>query len=262
MERIHYRTVVISDTHLGARDAQSQFLLDFLKRIDCDYLYLAGDIFDLWKVKSGWYWPQINTNIVQLVMDKAANGTEVVYVPGNHDEMFRDYVGSEFNGVRILPETVHEAADGRRYLIIHGDEFDAVVMNNRWLAHLGGAAYDSLLWLNRHFNRVRRRLGFPYWSLSAFLKYKVKNAVSYISSFEEALAGEAERRGVDGIICGHIHHANVHTLTGGATYANSGDWVESCTALVENAEGGLEVLHWLDGAGEVVSLTEWRDRCA
>lgn len=262
MEAIRYRTVVLSDTHLGAREVQAEFLLDFLKRVECDHLYLAGDIIDLWKVRSGWYWPQINTNIVQLIMDKAANGTEVVYVPGNHDEMFRDYTGSEFNGIRVSLDHVHQAADGRRYLIIHGDEFDAVVMNRRWLAYLGGAAYDFLLSLNRWFNRARRRLGFPYWSLSAFLKYRAKKAVNYITSYEEALAGEAQRRGVDGIICGHIHHANVYTMPGGAVYANAGDWVESCTALVEGADGRLEVLHWSDGRREVVSLEEWRDRCA
>lgn len=262
MAAIRYRTVVISDTHLGAREAQSEFLMDFLKRVDCDHLYLPGDIIDLWKVRNGWYWPQINTNIVQLIMDKAANGTEVIYVPGNHDEMFRDYVGSEFNGIRVRLDHVHCAADGRRYLILHGDEFDAVVMHRRWLAYLGGATYDFLLTLNRWFNRFRRRLGFPYWSLSAFLKYRAKKAVSYITSYETALADEAQRREVDGIICGHIHHANVYAMANGTIYANAGDWVESCTALVEGEGGEWRILHWSDERGEVIPLEQWRNRSA
>lgn len=242
----HPRTVFLSDTHLGAREAQSEALLAFLKHVECDHLYLVGDILDLWKIRSGWYWPQINTNIVQLVMDKAANGTRVVYIPGNHDETFRDYVGARFGGVEVQLDAVHETADGRRLLVLHGDELDAVVRSSRWLAVLGSHAYLSLLRVNRWFNWVRRRLGFPYWSLAGFLKHRVKNAMQYISQFEEALSREARRREADGVVCGHIHRPALTPMEGGVLYANCGDWVESCTALVEDAEGRLCVVDWLE----------------
>ncbi len=243
-EKLHYRAIWISDVHLGARDSKAEFLLDFLRHTDSDYLYLVGDIFDLWKLRS-WYWPQIKNEILQQVFEKAKRGTRVVYVPGNHDEMLRDYCGTFYNGVHIEREAFHETADGRRFLVIHGDEFDCVVKHNKWLASLGSEAYDALLRVNHWYNYIRRKLGFRYWSLSAFLKQQVKNAVNYITRFESAVAREAQRRGVDGLICGHIHHASMRRI-GDYQYNNAGDWVESCTALVENPDGHLQVLHWTE----------------
>ncbi|VAX08224.1 Ser/Thr protein phosphatase family protein, UDP-2,3-diacylglucosamine hydrolase homolog [hydrothermal vent metagenome] len=258
MSKLKQRAVFISDIHLGTRDAQSEYLLDFLRHTECEYLYLLGDIIDIWKLRSGWYWPQLNNDLLQLVFKKARSGTQVIYIPGNHDEMFRNYVGSNFNGVQIQQDAVHITADGRRLLLIHGDEFDSVVTNNRWLAHLGSWGYDVLLWLNRHFNSIRRHLGFPYWSLSHYLKHRVKNAVSYINSFEQALVREAGQRGVDGIVCGHIHHAAIEDIKG-ICYANSGDWVESCTALLENDRGELRIVHWLEESATLLDeYGEWK----
>lgn len=256
------RSVFLSDTHLGAREAQAEALLTFLKQTECDYLYLVGDILDLWKIRSGWYWPQINTNIVQLVMDKAANGTRVVYIPGNHDETFRDYAGTHFGGVEVQLEALHETADGRRLLVMHGDELDAVVRSSRWIAVVGSHAYLSLLRVNRWFNWARRRLGFPYWSLAGFLKHRVKNAMQYISRFEESLGREARRRDADGVVCGHIHRPALTTMDGGVIYANCGDWVESCTALVEAADGQLCIVDWLEQYSEPSVEGEAFSRCA
>lgn len=244
VRKLRYRSIFLSDIHLGTKDAQAEYLLDFLRRTESQYLYLVGDIVDLWKLRSGWYWPQIKNNIVQLVMHKASKGTAVIYVPGNHDELLRDYVGSFFNGISIQGEAVHTTAAGKRLLLLHGDEFDSVVLNSKWLAHLGSWAYDWLLWMNRHFNVLRRRLGFPYWSLSAYLKHRVKNAVNHISSFEEALAREAARRQVDGLVCGHIHKATIENIHG-VLYINCGDWVESCTAVVEDFAGELHIVRWM-----------------
>jgi len=245
MPTFKQRTIFISDTHLGTRDAQVEYLLDFLRNSECEHLYLLGDIIDIWKLRSGWHWPQRNNDLVQVVIEKARSGTRVIYIPGNHDEMFRKYIGSNFNGIQIRRNAIHVTANGRRLLLIHGDEFDSVVLNNRWLAHIGSWAYDAALWLNRHFNNLRRRLGFPYWSLSHYLKHKVKNAVNFISSFEQALAREARQCNVDGVVCGHIHHAAIEDMEG-TLYANCGDWVESCTALVEDDKGQLRVVHWIE----------------
>ncbi len=243
MSGIRYRSVFISDTHLGLRSARTEYLHDFLRHVDCETLYLVGDIVDGWKLRKGWYWPEINNRIIRLIMAKVQRGTRVIYVPGNHDEALRDYLDIELAGVEIRSETVFEAADGRNYLVLHGDEFDCVVMNNKWLAHLGSWAYDVLLWINRWFNFARRKLGFGYWSLSAHLKRQVKEAVKYIGNFEEAVVKAARQRGMHGVICGHIHHAVV-TEFDGITYANCGDWVESCTALTEDAEGNLSLIDW------------------
>jgi UDP-2,3-diacylglucosamine pyrophosphatase LpxH len=178
------------------------------------------------------------------VLRKVRKGTRVVYVPGNHDEWLRDYTRLKFGGVEVVSEAIHVTADGRRLLVLHGDEFDAVVKHARWLALLGDGAYDVALWLNRHFNTARRRLGYQYWSLSAYLKRRVKNAMQYIVSFADAVVEEARRRGVDGVVCGHIHHAEMREL-GGILYCNDGDWVESCTALVEHRDGRIELIHWV-----------------
>jgi UDP-2,3-diacylglucosamine pyrophosphatase LpxH len=240
----HYRSIFISDIHLGTRGCKAEFLLDFLKHTESDYLYLVGDIVDGWRLKRSWYWHQSHNDVVQKLLRKARKGTKVIYVPGNHDEMLRDYVDIHLGGVLVIEEAVHETADGRRMLVIHGDAFDGVVRYAPWLARLGDHAYTVALAFNNALNRVRRRLGYSYWSFSAFLKGKVKNAVRYVDDFELALAAEARRRGTDGVICGHIHKAEIRDVDG-ILYCNDGDWVESCTALVEHHDGRLEILHWV-----------------
>ena len=238
-----FRAVFISDVHLGTRGCQAELLLDFIRHMECETLYLVGDIIDGWRLKSGWYWPQAHNDVVQKVLRLARKGVRVVYVPGNHDEFAREHCGSHFGGVELALDAVHETADGRRLLVVHGDHFDGVIQYAKWLALLGDWAYAIVLWLNTWFNRVRRRLGFGYWSLSAYLKGKVKNAVQFIDDFEAAVAEEARRRGLDGVVCGHIHKADLNT-NHGVLYANDGDWVESCTALVEHLDGQLEIIQW------------------
>ena len=238
-----FRTVFISDVHLGTRGCQAELLLDFIRHMECDTLYLVGDIIDGWKLRSGWYWPQSHNDVVQKILRLARKGVSVIYVPGNHDEAARDYCGIHFGGVVIARDAIHETADGRRFLVTHGDEFDGVVQHAKWLAFLGDWSYRTVLMLNTWFNLVRRRMGFGYWSLSAYLKVKVKNALQFIENFETAVAEEARRRGVDGVICGHIHKAEMREIQG-VTYINDGDWVESCTALVEHLDGRLEILEW------------------
>jgi UDP-2,3-diacylglucosamine pyrophosphatase LpxH len=245
MDRLQFNTVFISDVHLGLRSCKAEFLLDFLSHIECRQLYLVGDVIDFWHMKRGVRWPTLHNHVIQQVMCMAARGTRVIYVPGNHDELFRDYLGSSFGGVEMHAEAIHQTADGRRFLVLHGDEFDQVVKHSKWVAMLGSQAYDALLVVNRWFNFFRRKLGFPYWSLSAYLKHKVKNAVNFIGNFEKAVVHEARRRGVHGVICGHIHKATIENYDG-VLYCNDGDWVESCTALVEHADGRLAVIHWAD----------------
>ena len=238
-----YRTVWISDVHLGTRGCNAEMLVDFLRSIQCDTLYLVGDIVDGWRLRKGWFWPDAHNEVVRRVLKMAHRGTRVVFIAGNHDEMLRDYAGLSFGGVELALEAVHRTADGRRLLITHGDSYDGVVLYARWLAFLGDAAYALLLRANIAFNAVRRRLRLPYWSLSAYLKHRVKNAVQFISSFEEAVAAEARERGMDGVVCGHIHSAEIRDF-GGITYYNDGDWVESCTALVEDADGTMRLIDW------------------
>ncbi|MDP1642960.1 MAG: UDP-2,3-diacylglucosamine diphosphatase [Phenylobacterium sp.] len=238
-----YRTVFVSDVHLGTRGCQAEMLLDFIRHIECDTLYLVGDIVDGWKMKSGWYWPQAHNDVVQKILRLARRGVNVVYIPGNHDDRIRDFCGIHFGGVVVARDAIHEGADGRRFLVTHGDEFDGVVQHAKWLAFLGDYSYRALLSANTLFNRVRRRMGFGYWSLSAYLKTKVKNALHFIEDFEGAVAEEARRRGVDGVICGHIHKAEMRQIED-ILYINDGDWVESCTALVEHMDGRMEILEW------------------
>jgi len=240
-----WRTIYLSDIHLGTRGCQAEILLDFLKHNESDYLYLVGDIVDGWRLKRWWHWPQTHNDVVQKILRKARKGTRVIYIPGNHDEAARGYCGLLFGGVEVLAEAIHETADGRKLLILHGDMFDGVVRHAKWLAVLGDWAYAAALHINHVLNLVRRKLGLPYWSLSAFLKHTVKNAVEYIGRFEAAVASEARRRGVDGVVCGHIHHAEIRDI-GGILYCNDGDWVESCTALVEDQQGNMSILHWAD----------------
>lgn len=241
--RRRYRTVFISDTHLGTRGCRSDFLVDFLRRVECERLYLVGDIVDGWRLKRSWYWDTQHDEAVRLLLQLARNGTEVTYIPGNHDELFRAWLGHEFAGIRLAGEAIHQGADGRRYLVIHGDEFDGVIRYAKIIAHLGDWAYAAALGINRWFNGARRWLGYPYWSLSQWLKWRVKEAVKTIDRFETALATEARRRNLDGVICGHIHHAEMREIQG-VLYMNDGDWVESCTALVEYGDGRFELVDW------------------
>ncbi len=236
-----YRTVWISDLHLGTPGCEATALLEFLRTTECETLYLVGDIIDGWQLRRNWYWPQAHNDVVQKILRKARKGTRVIFIPGNHDEFARRYVAHNFGGVDVMDDCVHVTADGRRLWITHGDLFDGVVQCARWLALAGDTSYTLILRLNRWFNRLRARLGLPYWSLSSYLKLRVKRAVSYVSDFEHALAREAYRRGVHGVVCGHIHHAEIREIEG-ILYCNDGDWVESLSALVEHADGSLEIV--------------------
>jgi UDP-2,3-diacylglucosamine pyrophosphatase LpxH len=240
---LRVRTVWISDLHLGTAGCQAGALLQFLRSVECDTLYLVGDIIDGWQLRRQWYWPQSHNDVVQKVLRKARKGVRVVYVPGNHDEFARRYCGHTFGGVEVLEDCIHVTADGRRLWITHGDLFDGVIQCAKWLAYVGDNAYELTLRLNRWFNAVRARMGLPYWSLSRYLKLKVKRAASYVDQFEAAVAREARRRGADGVVCGHIHHAEIRTIDG-LTYCNDGDWVESLTALVEHTDGRLQILEF------------------
>lgn len=238
-----YRTLWISDIHLGTPGCQALALLDFLKSTDCETLYLVGDIVDGWQLRRRWYWPQAHNDVVQKLLRKVRKGTRVVLVPGNHDEFARRYVGHSFGGIEVVEDCMHVTADGRRLWVTHGDLFDGVVQCARWLAYVGDSLYEFTLKLNRWVNHLRARAGLPYWSLSRYLKLKVKRAVSYVSDFEAAVAREARRRGAHGVVCGHIHHAELREIDG-VLYANDGDWVESLTALAEHPSGELVLLDW------------------
>jgi UDP-2,3-diacylglucosamine pyrophosphatase LpxH len=242
-ETIHYRTVWISDLHLGTPGCQAQALLGFLRITSCDRLYLVGDIIDGWQLRRQWHWPHAHNDVVQKLLRKARKGTRVVFIPGNHDEFARRFVGNVFGGIEVQDEVIHTTADHRKLWIIHGDRFDGVIQCAPWLAHAGDRLYGIALRLNHWLNSARARLGFGYWSLSKYLKLKVKRAVSYIDDFERAVSREARARGLDGVVCGHIHHAGLRTIDG-ILYANDGDWVESLTALVEHADGRLEIIEW------------------
>ncbi len=242
---LSFRSVFVSDLHLGTRDCRSEFLADFLERARFENLFLVGDIVDGWRLRRSWYWNAAHDAVLRLILGHARAGAAVTYVPGNHDEMLRHWLPLELEvaGIRLCEEAEHTTADGRRLLVLHGDQFDSVVRYARVLALLGDRAYDLALVLNRWFNLARRRLGYPYWSLSSWLKRQVKGAVAAIDRFEQAVAGEARARGFDGVVCGHIHHAEMR-MVDGVLYLNDGDWVESCTALVEHHDGRLELLDW------------------
>ncbi|MCW2391543.1 UDP-2,3-diacylglucosamine diphosphatase [Sphingobium sp. B11D3A] len=243
--RAHYRTIWISDIHLGTKGCNAEMLVDFLDNVDSDTLYLVGDIVDGWQLKKRVYWPTAHNDVVWRVMKRARRGTRVIYIPGNHDEIFRQFTGMSFGGVEIRRKMIHTTVEGRKLLVLHGDEFDTVMLAHRWLAFVGDAAYTALMALNRRVNQVRRWLGLPYWTLSKIAKHKVKNAVAFITRFEEIVAHEAGRRRVNGVVCGHIHTAEIRQF-GEITYYNDGDWVEGCTALVEHHDGRMEILHWAE----------------
>jgi UDP-2,3-diacylglucosamine pyrophosphatase LpxH len=242
-QRMRVRTVWISDLHLGTPGCQAEALLDFLRAVECETLFLVGDIIDGWQLRRSWYWPQSHNDVVQKLLRKARKGTKVIFVPGNHDEFARKYLGHNFGGVDVVTDAVHTLADGRRLWVTHGDHFDGVIQCAKWLAYVGDWAYELTLRFNRHLNSLRARVGLPYWSLSRYLKLKVKRAVSYVGDFESAVAREARSRGVQGVVCGHIHHAEMREIEG-VLYCNDGDWVESLTALVEQSDGSLSIVEW------------------
>ncbi|MEO9337846.1 UDP-2,3-diacylglucosamine diphosphatase [Mesorhizobium sp. SB112] len=238
-----FRTLFISDVHLGSKAAKAEFLVDFLRFHDAETIYLVGDIVDGWRLRRAWHWPQSHNDVVQKLLRKARKGTKIIYIAGNHDEFLRMFQGVHFGGILVADRIVHEAADGKRYLVIHGDQFDAVVHNARWLAYVGDHAYDMAIVINRAVSFVRRMFGWPYWSFSSWAKQNVKKAVNFIGAFQNAVVDEAKRSDVDGVVCGHIHHAVIEDM-GDVRYVNSGDWVESCTAVVEHFDGRMEIIHW------------------
>ncbi|MBX9739250.1 MAG: UDP-2,3-diacylglucosamine diphosphatase [Beijerinckiaceae bacterium] len=251
----HVRTLFISDLHLGTRGCQAEALLDFIRVYEAETIFLVGDIIDGWRLKSVWHWPQAHNDVVQKLFRKVRKGARLIYVPGNHDEFLRDYAGSTFGGIEIAEEAMHLTADGRRMLVLHGDKFDTIVRNARWLALLGDCAYDFAIWLNRWIARARRAFGLPYWSFSAWSKQKVKRAVNFISAFEQAVVQEARRHEADVVICGHIHKPTSCTMDG-VLYLNTGDWVESNTAVVEHFDGRLELVYWTDPSLKVLKASK------
>ncbi|PIZ22804.1 MAG: UDP-2,3-diacylglucosamine hydrolase [Comamonadaceae bacterium CG_4_10_14_0_8_um_filter_57_29] len=238
-----YRAVFISDLHLGTPGCQAEALLAFIKAHPSDYLYLVGDIVDGWQLRRRWYWPGLHNDVVQKLLRRARKGCRVVFIAGNHDEFARAFVGHQFGGIEVQEDAVHTTADGKSMWVTHGDQFDGVIQCAKWLAYLGDNLYEFTLRLNRHLNSWRARLGLPYWSLSAYLKHRVKKAMMYVADFEKAVAHEAWRRGHDGVVCGHIHRAEMRDIDG-VLYCNDGDWVESCSALIEHQDGRLELRHW------------------
>jgi len=238
-----YRTLFLSDLHLGTRAAQAELLLDFLKYHDAETIYLVGDIVDGWRLKKGWYWPQAHNDVVQKFLRKVRKGVRVIYIPGNHDEFARNYTGLTFGGIEVVSEALHKTADDKKIIVMHGDQFDIVVCNARWLAYLGDWAYRVAIATNTWVNSARRLSGMGYWSLSAWAKMKVKNAVNFIGDFEKTLALEAKHKNADGVICGHIHHATIKQIDD-ALYINTGDFVESCSAVVEHQDGHFEIIYW------------------
>ncbi|MXP10880.1 UDP-2,3-diacylglucosamine diphosphatase [Pseudoblastomonas halimionae] len=247
IERRQFRTIWISDVHLGTKGCNAELLIDFLDHTDSETIYLVGDIIDGWRLKKKFYWPPEHNDIVWRIMKRARRGTRVVYIPGNHDEMFRQFTGLNFGGVEIRRAAFHDTADGRRLMVLHGDEFDTVMLAHRWLAFVGDAAYHVMMRLNGWVATVRQMLGLPYWSISKAAKHKVKNAVEFIGRYEEVVARAAAQRGVDGVVCGHIHTAEHRTFAfhgDDIEYWNDGDWVEGCNALVEHADGRMEILDW------------------
>ncbi|WP_225936153.1 UDP-2,3-diacylglucosamine diphosphatase [Caballeronia sp. NK8] len=238
-----YRTIWLSDIHLGSGGCQANYLLDFLRHHESEYLYLVGDIIDGWQLRKGWFWPQAHNDVVQKILRKARKGTQVIFIPGNHDEAARQFCDLAFGDIHVRGEAFHTTLAGKRLWIVHGDLFDGVIQHAKWLAYLGDTAYTAILLLNRWFNRVRSKLGFNYWSLSQYLKHQVKNAVNFISQFERVMTDEARRRGCDGVVCGHIHKAEIRDIDG-ILYCNDGDWVESLSALVETHDGELKIVYW------------------
>ncbi|MBI4741029.1 MAG: UDP-2,3-diacylglucosamine diphosphatase [Betaproteobacteria bacterium] len=238
------RSIFLSDIHLGTRACQAARLNDFLREYEAENVFLIGDIVDFWAMSRGIHWTPEQNTFVQKMLRRARRGERVVFVPGNHDEALREYAGIAFGDIEVLAEHVHELADGRRFLLLHGDEFDQITRHHRWVAVLGDAAYELLVRLNGVLSYARRRLGISgYWSLAGYAKRRVKKALQFVFDFEDSALHSARQRGLDGIVCGHIHCAAIR-VAGGLTYVNCGDWVDSCTAIVEHADGALELIAW------------------
>ncbi|SEN77926.1 UDP-2,3-diacylglucosamine pyrophosphatase LpxH [Loktanella fryxellensis] len=251
------KTLFLSDVHLGTPGCQAEMLLSFLEKHPADTIYLVGDIVDAWRLQRGWFWPQSHNDVLQTLLTRAHDGARIIYIPGNHDEVLRNYLGTHFGGVEVVRTATHVTANGKRLLVTHGDQFDSIVVNAKWLAHLGDRAYGFALWLNTWLNRVKRLWGGQYWSLSNWAKQQVKQAVNYIVEYERILAAEARRHGYDGIVCGHIHAASIRKIDG-LDYINTGDWVESCTAVVEDMNGDLHLIDWSAEMRARKSVVPWR----
>lgn len=254
IERV--RSIFISDVHLGTRACQAEALLAFLKRYESEYLFLLGDIVDFWAMNRSIIWPGQQNTVVQKVLRRARHGDRVIFIPGNHDEALREYVNTSFGGIEIVDHYIHTSADGKRYLLVHGDEFDSVTRYHRWVARLGDVGYDALVRINTWLSMVRRTLRIPgYWSLAGFAKHKVKTAIDFVFEYEACVVRYAKQLGVDGVICGHVHCAT-NKRVDELTYLNCGDWVDSCTGIVEHLDGRMEVIHWgrMRGEGAVISL--------
>ena len=249
------RAVFLSDLHLGTRASQAERLLDFLKEHPAEKLYLLGDIVDFWAMGRSLQWSAAHNTVVQKLLRRARHGEEVIVIPGNHDEALRDYCGSDFGGIRLEREWVHEGSDGRRFLLVHGDEFDHVTRYHKWVALLGDSSYNLLVRLNLWISWFRRQLGIRgHWSLAGFAKRRVKKALEYFFEFEANVLRAARTRGLDGVICGHVHWAKLREQDG-LLYANCGDWVDSCTAIVEHEDGRMEVIEWTSGSPDAEALT-------
>ena len=245
MRPLKYRAIWVSDVHLGSKYSRAEYLLDFLKSTECEYLYLVGDVVDLESMRKSVCWPQSHNDVVRCILGKAKHGTKVIYIPGNHDGLLRDFEGASFGGVEIKNHAIHATADGKQLLVLHGDEFDNVIRCSGLMSLAGCWGYDLLMWINRAHNWLRRLFKLPYWSLASYLKHRLKNAREYIERFERVVAKEAKRRGVDGLVCGHLHRPELSYIDE-MLYCNDGDWVESCTALVERHDGSMQLLHWAD----------------
>ena len=251
------RSIFLSDIHLGTRACQAERLLDFLRVHDAEHVYLLGDIIDFWSLERGVYWPTLHNTFVQKMLKRARHEVKVVLVPGNHDEALREYVGTNFGDIKVVREAIHTAADGRRYFLMHGDEFDQITRYHRWVALLGDIAYGLLLRLNGRLSWVRRKLRLTgYWSLAGYAKRKVKGALEFVYGFEESVAHHVRQMGLDGVVCGHIHSAAIKNI-GGIVYINCGDWVDSCTAIVEHEDGRMELVHWRES--EVLAEDLWHE---
>lgn len=253
MRPLKFRSVWISDVHLGSRACKAEYVLDFLLSVQTEHLYLVGDIVDMLAMRRGLYWPQKHNNVIRAILGKAKHDTKVVFVPGNHDEPIREHVGHEFGNVDIQRTAVHETLDGRKLLVMHGDEFDGMLQCPRLMAWMGSMSYELLLLLNRAYSAWRRFVNKPYWSLSSFIKSKVGNANKHVQTFETVVSDYARKRGMDGVVCGHIHKPALRD-DGDFVYCNDGDWVEHCSALVERLDGTLSLIHWSDQQQYVAEL--------
>ncbi|NKI17731.1 UDP-2,3-diacylglucosamine diphosphatase [Spongiibacter sp. KMU-166] len=250
---MRYKTVWLSDIHLGFKDCRAEYLLDFLAKVECDSIYLIGDVIDLWAMKRSLFWPSSHYDVLRSLFNKANAGTRIVYIPGNHDEPFRDYVGNIFGPIEIRKDAVYTTVKGKRLLMFHGDCLDEHIQLRKWENLIGDAAYDLLLFLNRWANFFRRRSGRHYWSLATYIKQRIPNARQVIEVFEQAAVQEAAARNLDGVICGHIHQPALKEIDG-LLYCNDGDWIENCTVLTEDDAGNMELLQWTE---KQTSLDKW-----